>query len=283
MYELIPWVAFILFIIGALWLDLAVLHQKDTEIPVNLALKMSAFWVSLAMLFCGGVYVVLGADLALMFLTGYLIEESLSLDNLFVFIVIFKYFQIPAKYQPKVLFLGILGAIVMRLTFILAGISLIKNFHWMIYVFGILLIYTGAKLALHGEARVEPENNPVLRLFKKIMPATEKYHGGNFFVRLDGRWHATPLFIAVLIIETSDVIFALDSIPAIMAITLDPFIIYTSNIFAILGLRSIFFALAKLMTIFHYLNYGLSLILVVLGIKMTLSGFFKPPVVYSLG
>ncbi|MDH5476903.1 MAG: TerC family protein [Nitrospinota bacterium] len=283
MLELIPWAAFILFIIAALWLDLVILHTKDTEIPIQLALKMSAFWVSLAMMFCVGVYFWKGPETALVFLTGYLIEESLSLDNLFVFIIIFNYFQVPAKYQPKVLFLGILGAIIMRLTFILAGIALISNFHWMIYVFGVFLIYTGAKLSMAGDINVHPEKNLALRLFKKIMPTVTYFHGSDFFVKVDGRWAATPLFVAVIMIETSDVIFAVDSIPAIMAITLDPFIIYTSNIFAILGLRSLFFALSGLMRMFHYLNYGLSLILVVLGLKMTLSGYIHVPVLLSLG
>ncbi|MDH5510867.1 MAG: TerC family protein [Nitrospinota bacterium] len=283
MIELIPWAVFILFIIAALWLDLAILHTKDTEIPIHLALKMAGFWIALALMFGVGVYYVRGAESALMYFTGFLIEKSLSLDNLFVFILIFNYFRIPGMYQPKVLFLGILGAIVMRLTFILAGIALIKEFYWMIYVFGVFLIYTGGKLAMTGEIKVHPEKSLVYRLFRQIMPVHAGFRGSDFFVKLDGRWAATPMFVAVLMIETSDVIFAVDSIPAIMAITLDPFIIYTSNIFAILGLRSLFFALAGLMRMFHYLNYGLSLILVALGIKMTLSGFFHIPVLLSLG
>ncbi|MDH5638312.1 MAG: TerC family protein [Nitrospinota bacterium] len=283
MIELIPWAAFIIFIIAALWLDLAILHTKDTEIPIHLALKMAAFWIILALLFDVGIYFVYGPEKALMFLAGFLVEKSLSLDNLFVFILIFTYFQVPAKYQLKALFLGILGAIIMRLTFILAGIALISKFHWMIYVFGVLLIYTGAKLSVAGDIKVHPEKNLALRLFKRIMPTVSYFHGSDFFVKIDGRWAATPLLVTVIMIETSDVIFAVDSIPAIMAITLDPFIIYTSNIFAILGLRALFFALSGLMRMFHYLNYGLSLILVSLGLKMTFSGFIHVPVLLSLG
>lgn len=281
--QVVPWILFILFIIAALFLDLAVLHKKEREIPVSLAIKMAAFWVSLAMVFCVGIYFVKGPEKALLFLTGYLIEESLSVDNLFVFLLIFSYFQIPGKYQPRVLFLGILGAIVFRLIFILVGVALIQAFHWIIYVFGIFLIYTGAKLSVMGDVTVHPEKNLVLKLFKKIMPVQTAFSGDRFFVKVKGKYFATPLFVALIVIETSDVVFALDSIPAIMAITLDTFIIYTSNIFAILGLRSIFFALAGLMRMFHYLNYGLSIILMFLGVKMTISGLITIPVLFSLG
>jgi tellurite resistance protein TerC len=281
--QIAPWILFILFIVGALLLDLKILHSKERDVPIRLALKMTTFWVSLAMIFCAGVYYFEGSEKALLFLTGYLIEESLSVDNLFVFLLIFSYFQIPGKYQPRVLFLGILGAIVLRLTFILVGVALIQKFHWMIYLFGVFLIYTGSKLAFQGDIKVEPEKNPILKIFRKMMPVQTEFEGQKFLIKREGKYIATPLLVALIMIETTDVIFAVDSIPAIMSITLDPFIIYTSNIFAILGLRSIFFALAGLMRIFHYLNYGLSIILVFLGIKMTLSGIFHIPVLFSLG
>lgn len=283
MWTMLGWFLFILFVIGALYFDLSVLRKRGYEVPIRIALKMAGFWMSLAFIFGIGIFVFDGHEKALLYLTGYLIEESLSVDNLFVFLLIFSYFRIPAAYQSKALFCGILGAIVMRLTFILAGIALIKTFHWMLYVFGIFLIFTGIKLALQGETEIHPERNPVLRLFKKFIPVEHGFHGGRFFIKMGGITHSTPLFVAVLMIAMMDVVFAVDSIPAIMAITLDPFIIYTSNVFAILGLRSIFFALSGLMQMFHYLNYGLSFILVFLGIKMTVAEFFKIPVYYSLG
>jgi len=282
-WQIAPLALFILFIVAALYVDMAVLHIKEREIPISLALKMTVFWIAVALVFCVGVYFVKGQEKALMFLTGFLIEKSLSLDNLFVFILIFSYLQVPAKYQPKVLFLGILGAIVMRLVFILAGITLLQMFHWMIYVFGVFLILTGLKLIMQGDVKVHPEKNPVLKLFKRIMPVETAFHGNRFFIKKEEKYYATPLFVTVILIETSDIVFAVDSIPAIMAITLDPFIVYTSNIFAILGLRALYFALMGIMKMFHYLNYGLSLILVFLGIKMTISNLYKVPVMYSLG
>ncbi len=283
LYQAAPWALFILFIIGALALDLVILSGKDKALTVKDSLRLTGFWVSLAMVFCVGVYYFKGAESALMFLTGYIIEESLSVDNLFVFILIFSYFKIPPKYQPRILFWGILGAIVMRLVFILAGIALIQSFHWVIYVFGAFLVYTGAKLTLGGEMEVHPEKNKALLLFRKFMPVTNEFHDGHFITRINGVSHATPMLVALILIETSDVIFAVDSVPAILAITQDPFIVYTSNIFAILGLRSLFFALSGIMQMFRFLNYGLTLILVFLGIKMILSDIVHIPVVYSLG
>lgn len=221
---------------------------------------------------------------ALEFLTGYLIEEMLSVDNLFVFLLIFQFFRVPSAYQRSVLYWGILGAIVMRAIFIAAGIALIEMFHWVIYVFGAFLVYTGIKLVLKDEDDgVDPDKNLVLRLFRRFFPVTTAYHGRNFFVKLDGRWVATPLCVVLLVVETTDLIFAVDSIPAILSITRNPFIVYTSNVFAIMGLRSLYFALAGLMQQFHYLKYGLSIILSFVGIKMLTSDIYHMPVQLALG
>jgi tellurite resistance protein TerC len=278
-----PWVAFNLFVLALLALDLGVFNRKAHEVSVKEALWYSAFWISLALAFGVLVYFTRGSGDAVNYITGYLIEKSLSVDNLFVLLLIFSYFQIPAKYQHRVLFWGIIGAIVLRMAFIVAGIALIKMFYWVIYVFGAFLVYSGVKMAFHDEAeQVDLEKNPVLRLFRKLMPVTAEFEDGKFIVRKDGVKQATPLFVTLLLVETSDVLFATDSIPAIFAITLDPFIVYTSNIFAILGLRSLYFALAGIMGMFHYLNYGLSVILASLGIKMLASGFFHIPVTVSL-
>lgn len=278
-----PWVAFNLFVLSMLALDLGVFNRKAHEVSVKEALWYSAFWISLALIFGVLVYFTRGSGDAVNFITGYLIEKSLSVDNLFVLLLIFSYFQIPARYQHRVLFWGIIGAIVLRMGFIVAGIALIKMFHWIIYVFGAFLVYSGVKMAFHDETeQIDPEKNPVLRVFRRLMPVTPGFEDGRFFVVKDGVKHATPLFVTLLLVETSDVIFATDSIPAIFAITLDPFIVYTSNIFAILGLRSLYFALAGIMGMFHYLNYGLSVILASLGIKMLVSGFFHIPVAVSL-
>jgi tellurite resistance protein TerC len=278
-----PWVAFNIFVLALLALDLGVFNRKAHEVSVKEALWYSAFWISLALIFGVVVHFTRGSEDAVNYITGYLIEKSLSVDNLFVLLLIFSYFQIPPKYQHRVLFWGIMGAIVLRMTFIVAGIALIKMFHWVIYLFGAFLVYSGVKMAFHDETeQVDLEKNPVLRVFRKLMPVTSEFEDGKFFVSKGGVKHATPLFVTLLLVETSDVIFATDSIPAIFAITLDPFIVYTSNIFAILGLRSLYFALAGIMGMFHYLNYGLSVVLASLGIKMLVSGFFHIPVAASL-
>jgi tellurite resistance protein TerC len=278
-----PWVAFNLFVLALLALDLGVFNRKAHEVSVKEALWYSAFWISLALVFGVVVHFTRGNEDAANYITGYLIEKSLSVDNLFVLLLIFSYFQIPAKYQHRVLFWGIIGAIVLRMAFIVAGIALIKMFGWVIYLFGAFLVYSGVKMAFHdGAEQVDLEKNPVLRLFRKLMPVTSEFDEGKFFASKDGVKHATPLFVTLVLVETSDVIFATDSIPAIFAITLDPFIVYTSNIFAILGLRSLYFALSGIMGMFHYLNYGLSVVLASLGIKMLASGFFHIPVAYSL-
>jgi tellurite resistance protein TerC len=212
-----------------------------------------------------------------------LLEKSLSVDNIFVFIMIFAYFRVPALYQHKVLFWGILGALIMRAIFIAAGVTLIQQFHWVIYIFGAFLVLTGIKMATQKDKEIHPEKNPVLKLFRRFMPVTERYEDSRFFVKKGRRWFATPLFVVLLVVETTDVIFAVDSIPAILAITIDPFIVYTSNVFAILGLRALYFALAGIMQLFHYLAYGLAAILVFVGIKMLLADIYKLPIAVALG
>ena len=280
---LLLWGAFNLFVIAMLALDLGVFHRNAHEVRIREALFWSVFWIVLSMLFNLGVYYWHGSQAALEFLTGYLLEKSLSVDNIFVFLMIFTYFRVPYLHQHKVLFWGILGALIMRALFILVGITLIQKFHWVIYLMGGFLIITGIKMATQKDADIHPERNPVLRLVRRFVRVTEDYEGGSFFVRRSGRLLATPLFIVVLVVETTDVIFAVDSIPAILAITLDPFIVYTSNVFAILGLRALYFALAGVMQLFHYLPYGLSFILVFVGIKMLLVDIYKIPIGMALG
>ena len=280
--EILLWVAFNFFIFALLFLDLAVFHRKTHVIQVKEAFLWSAFWIGLAFLFNGGVYFFKGPDLALQFLTAYLLEESLSVDNLFVFIQLFLYFKIPALYQHKILFWGILGVVVMRATFILGGVALIQQFQWIIYVFGGFLILTGFKMASGKEREIRPEKNPVLKLFKHFIPVTTSYDGGNFFVRQQGKVFATPLLVTLLMVEMTDVVFAIDSIPAVLAISSDPFIVYSSNLMAVLGLRSLYFALAGMMTLFHYLKYGISIILVFIGIKMLLFHVIHISVLTSL-
>jgi tellurite resistance protein TerC len=291
-HSTLMWILFNGFVLAMLALDLGVFHKKAHEVKMKEALTWSAVWIACALIFNALIYnywdwMAPGSeysnkDAALAFLTGYLIEKSLSVDNVFVFLMVFTYFQVPSLYQHKVLFWGILGALVMRAIFIFAGVSLITTFHWMIYVFGALLIFTGINMALQKDKKLEPERNPVIRLFKKWFPVTNDYHGDHFFAKIDGRKVATPMFIVLLVIETTDVIFAVDSIPAILAITNNSFIVYTSNVFAILGLRALYFALAGIMGLFHYLHYGLSVILVFVGLKMMAVDFYKIPVEYSL-
>jgi tellurite resistance protein TerC len=281
--NILIWMGFNLFVVLMLALDLGVFHRKAHVIQVKEALLWSGFWIALALLFNLGVYFWRGPEKALEFLTGYLIEKSLSVDNLFVFLLIFSYFDVPPLYQHKVLFWGILGALIMRAIFIAAGITLIQAFHWIIYLFGIFLIFTGIKLALHKEREIHPERNPVIRIFRRLMPVSDQYEGDQFIVKKGRQYLFTPLFLVLLMIETTDVIFAVDSIPAILAITLDPFIVYTSNVFAILGLRALYFALAGMMRLFHHLHYGLSAILVLVGIKMLLADIYKMPTGIALG
>jgi tellurite resistance protein TerC len=263
------WIGFFVFVIVMLSLDLFVFHKKDTAIKVKEALLWSAFWIGLAIIFNIGIYFVVGKVKALEFLTGYLIEESLSVDNLFVFIMIFSFFKIEAKFQHKILFWGIIGAIIMRAVFIFAGVALIQRFNWIMYIFGAFLIYTGIKMLFEkNDAEFDPNQNIVIRLFKKIMPVTDDMSHPHFFIKTNKIVYATPFFVALLFIEASDLIFAVDSIPAVLSVSKDPFIVYTSNIFAILGLRSLYFALHGIMAYFHYLKYALSGILTFIGIKM---------------
>jgi tellurite resistance protein TerC len=262
-------------------LDLGVFHRRAHTVKFREALIWSVAWIALAAIFTVIIFFWHGRTPALEFLTGYVIELSLSVDNLFVFLLIFRFFQVPAIHQHKVLFWGILGALIMRAIFIAAGVSLIERFHWIIYVFGAFLIYSGIKLFFQDEAEIHPEKNPVLRLFRRWVPVTKDYVGNKFFVRSPGLY-ATPLFVVLLVVETTDLLFAVDSIPAILAITRDAFIVYTSNVFAILGLRSMYFALAGMMEMFRYLHYGLSLVLVFVGAKMLLSHYLEIPTPVAL-
>jgi len=262
--------------------DLVVLHKEDEPVSIKEALYWTGAWIILALIFGIGVYYYMGSQTALDYYTGYLIEKSLSVDNIFVFLLVFTYFKVPDEFQHKVLFWGIFGALVMRLIFIFTGVALMERFHWIIYVFGGFLVFTGIKLAMEKDKEVHPERNPILKLVRRFFPTTKSYHGSKFFIRKMGRLIATPLFIVLVVIETTDLVFALDSIPAILAITRDEFIIYSSNAFAILGLRALYFAVAGIMRLFHYLHYGLSLILVFVGFKMLLSDFYHIPTPYAL-
>lgn len=268
------WIGFVAFVLIMLVLDLFVFHKKDTIIKVKEALLWSVFWIGLAVVFNIGVYFLLGKVKALEFLTGYLIEESLSVDNLFVFIMIFGFFKIEPRYQHKILFWGIIGAIIMRAVFIFAGVALIERFAWVMYIFGAFLVYTGVKMIFEKETDdYNPNKNYFIRGFKKIFPVTDDMSKHQFFIRQNKILYATPFFIALLVIEISDLIFAVDSIPAVLSVSKDPFIVYTSNIFAILGLRSLYFALSGIMEYFHYLKYALAGILSFIGIKMCINEF----------
>jgi tellurite resistance protein TerC len=288
------WVGFNLFVVALLALDLGVFHRKAHAVSTREAIIWSVVWISLALLFNGAIYLfwqqlmpnspASNGEAGLEFLTGYLIEKALSVDNIFVFVLIFSFFRVPPAYQHRVLFWGILGALLMRGTMILAGAALIKQFHWIIYVFGAFLIFTGIRMAFHKNEELHPEDNPLVKLVKRFMAVTKHYQGDKFFVREAGRLMATPLLIVLLVIESTDLIFAVDSIPAIFAITEDPFIVYTSNVFAILGLRSLYFLLAGVIDKFHYLKLGLSVVLVFVGVKMLLTDTaFKIPIGASLG
>jgi tellurite resistance protein TerC len=264
------WIGFNLFVLLMLALDLGVFHRKAHAVTFKESMAWTVVWITLAMLFNLGVWHFGGSEKGIQFLTGYVIEKSLSVDNVFVFALLFSYFSVPAKYQHKVLFWGILGALVMRAIMIAVGAALITKFIWIIYIFGAFLIITGLKMIFKKEEEFHPESNPVVRWFKKLMPVTSDYREDKFFVRENGVRHATPLFVVLLLVEVSDVIFAVDSIPAIFAVTKDPFIVYTSNVFAILGLRSLYFALAGVMDKFHYLKLGLGVVLTFVGVKMLL-------------
>jgi tellurite resistance protein TerC len=278
---LLFWILFNLFVVAMLALDLGVFNRRSHRVTFRAALAWSAVWITLAAAFAVVEFFWHGRPQALQFVTGYVIELSLSVDNLFVFLLVFRYFKVPDEHQHKVLFWGILGALLMRGVFIIAGVSLLARFSWLIYVFGALLIYSGLKLLKPGQTEINPDKNPVLRLFRRALPVTEEYVGGKFFVRRNVLY-ATPLFIVLLVIETSDFILTVDSIPAVLAITLNAFIVYTSNVFAILGLRSMYFALAGIMELFHYLHYGLSVVLIFIGVKMLGSHYVEISTEWSL-
>jgi tellurite resistance protein TerC len=276
------WVVFNAVIALMLAFDLGILSRKPHVISTKEAATWSAVWIAVSLTFNLLVSVWLGGEKALEFFTGYLIEKSLSVDNMFVFAMIFSYFNIPAIWQPKVLKWGIFGAMLMRIILIFAGATALEAFHWMIYVFGGVLIFTGVRMMTQKETHVAPEKNPVVRLFKRIVPMTEELHNENFFVKLSGITYATPLLIALVVVETTDLVFAIDSIPAIFAVTTDVFIVYTSNIFAILGLRALYFLLSGSIERFRYLKIGLAIVLLFVGTKMVLADFYEIPIVLSL-
>ncbi|HEY4613394.1 MAG TPA: TerC family protein [Bacteroidota bacterium] len=288
MNETLLWVGFNAFVVVMLMVDLKVFHRHAHEVKISEALIWSAVWIALSLLFNVGVYLFYegsgGAHVsALQFFTGYLIEKSLSVDNLFVFLLIFSYFKVPAQYQHTVLYWGILGALVMRGALILLGVTIIQEFHWVIYIFGAFLVFTGARMAVQKESiEVHPERNVIVRVLKKFIPVTAGYHETKFFVSVDGKRYATLLFVVLIVVETTDLVFAVDSIPAIFAITTDPFIVYTSNVFAILGLRALYFALAGMMNLFRFLKLGLSVVLAFVGLKMLVSEIFPIPIGIAL-
>lgn len=278
------WIGFNVVVLILLALDLFVFHRKTHVVKIKEALLWSVFWIALSLAFNVFIYYWKGSGPALEFLTAYLIEKSLSVDNLFVFILIFNFFKVPAAFQHKILFWGVLGALFFRAIFILVGVALLAKFHFIIYILGGFLIFTGIKMATSsGDDDLDPEANPVIKFVSRYIPVTNRHYGPKFFVRIDKTLFATPLFLVLIMVETTDIVFAADSIPAILAISKDPFIVYTSNVFALLGLRALYFALAGIMQLFHYLHYGLSLILVFIGLKLVLSDVYHLNMVVALG
>ncbi|MCS7195829.1 MAG: TerC family protein [Aquificaceae bacterium] len=278
----LSWLIFGAVVIIALFLDLFVFHRNPHKISLKEALMLSAFWIAVGVAFGAYVYYTKGYERGVEYMTGYLLEKALSLDNIFVFILIFSYFKVPEEYRHKVLFWGVFGAILFRAIFIFAGLELLKHFHWMIYIFGLILIVSAIKLLTTEEKEFHPEHTLVYRVAKRLIPMRPHYADGKFFLKEGGKLFATPMFLALLFVESSDIMFAIDSVPAILAVSKDPFVVYTSNIFAILGLRSLYFAAAGILPLFHYLHYGLSFILGFIGVKMLLSDFYKIPVEVSL-
>lgn len=280
------WVLFNLFALSLLVLDLRVFHRRGRTEGFRRALAWSGMYVGLAAAFAAVVYFWQGHQVALEFVTGYLLELSLSVDNLFIFLVIFNYFAVPEEQQHRVLFWGVLGAMIMRGVFVGAGVGLISRFHWLFYIFGGLLVYSGIRLCVMGAHKIDPAGNPLVKALRRFIPVTDGYEGGKFFVRRTGenaRLYATPLLVVLLVIETTDVLFAVDSIPAVLAITLNAFIVYTSNVLAILGLRSMYFAVSGLMKVFRFLHYGLAAVLVLVGLKMIAADYFRVPITATLG
>jgi len=269
------WTIFGVFIFAMLALDLGVFSRKAHTVKIRESLYWTSFWIVLALIFCAGIYYFYGHQKAMEYLAGYLIEYSLSIDNLFVFLLFFRFFAVPAEYEQKALIWGIMIALITRGIFIFAGIALINNFHWIIYLFGIFLIFTAIQIGRGKEQEVHPEKNVAIKLLRKIMPVDHTYAENRFFTMINNKWHATPLFAVVLVLGTTDVFFAVDSIPAVLAVTTDPFIVYTSNVFAVLGLRSLFFAISGLMKLFHHLQYGLAVILGFVGVKMLITDLYK--------
>ena len=285
------WVSFNLFVLAMLALDLGVFHRQKHEVGFREAIGWTAVWISLAAAFAVLIYffghTIVGgternAQLSLEFVTGYLIEQSLSVDNLFVFLLIFRYFHVPRKFQHDVLFWGVLGALVMRAIFIATGVTLLNRFHWITYIFGAILIYSGFKLLRQQGAEIHPESNPLLRGFRKFFRVTKDFEGSKFFVKRGAMTYATPLALVLIVVETTDLLFAVDSIPAVLAVTREPFIVFTSNVFAIMGLRSLYFALAGMIEAFHFLHYGLSVILMFIGLKMLASHYVQIPTAIAL-
>lgn len=274
---------FSVFVVVMLALDLTVFHRNAHSVRVREAVIWYGIWVGLAVLFNIGIFVWMGADKGNEFLTAYVIELSLSVDNIFVFLIVFSSFGVPPEYRHRVLFLGILGAVVMRGLFIATGVALLENFSWLIFLFGGFLVFTGVKLAIRRDEEVQPDQNPVMKLAKRFLPVTSEFEGQKFFVRRAGKWFVTPLFMVLIGLETTDLIFAVDSVPAVLAISDDPFIIWSSNVFAILGLRALFFLVDGILPYFRYLNFGLSVILVFIGIKMITSEAYHMPTTISLG
>jgi tellurite resistance protein TerC len=277
------WIGFHVFVFLMLALDLGIFHRNTHKVPVKEAVIWSAVWIALALIFNLFIFFEFGRTKALEFLTGYIIEYSLSVDNIFVFILIFSYFAVKDQYQHKILFWGILGALIMRGIFIFTGVALINRFHWVVIIFGGFLVFTGIRMLFQKETVVDPEKNAIVRFFRKFLPVSHSIHGDKLFIMQNRRLYATPLFLVLLIIESSDLIFAVDSIPAILAISKDTFIVYTSNIFAILGLRSLYFAIAGIIGLFRYLKVGLAFVLSFVGLKMLVSYFhFEIPIILSL-
>jgi tellurite resistance protein TerC len=280
------WILFNIFVLGMLALDLRVFNRRGHVIRFREALRWSAMYVGLAAAFAVGLYFWLGHQAALEFVTGYVLEVSLSVDNLFVFLVIFNYFAVPEDQQHRVLFWGVVGALIMRGIFIGTGVGLLSRVHWVLYIFGGLLIISGIRFLVLGEHKVDPRKNPVVRALRRLIPVTSDYQGGKFFVRKpqqNSRLYATPLLLVLVVIETTDIVFSVDSIPAILAITLNAFIVYTSNVLAILGLRSMYFAVSGLMKVFRFLHYGLALVLILVGLKMLVADYFRVPTAATLG
>jgi tellurite resistance protein TerC len=276
------WIIFHIFLATALWIDLGVIHKRPETVTARKAMAWAGVWMSMAMLFCLGIYWVDGRHKALLFLTGYLVEQSLSVDNLFVFYVIFQYFKTPVKFEHRILFWGIVGALVTRLSFILAGVALLERFQWLTFVLGGFLLLTAGRLALAKDREVHPERNVVFRLLKPFMSG-HSYESGKFLQRRGRRILITPALVVLLVIESTDIVFAVDSIPAVLAITTDPFVVYTSNAFAVLGLRSLYSAIGKLIVTFQYLHHGLAVILGFIGVKMLISQWYHMPVGITLG